>query len=139
MTNIYHKKDQFVEDNKEDRDKLNEYYKELKVLKEDLLTEQNNSDIKYDEFKKNFQKNIIKKNTIDRSLRKMLEKDPMSVLVYLIELSIWSEKLGIKQLKKDEIRQISIINAFPLRTNIIPKYVDIDTMLIVISLLSDKK
>ena len=69
----------------------------------------------------------------------MLEKDPLSVLAYLIELSIWSEKIAIMQLKKDEKRQIQIINAFPLRTNIIPKYVDIDTTIIVTALSSAKK
>lgn len=142
IVNIYYKKNEFIELNKDKKDLVREYLDELRILKEDILTGENNADCKFDIFKEEIQENVIKINKIEGSLKVMCENDPLSVFKYMIELSIYSEKLGKKHQSeedKNNNKLVSIINAFPLRTSVIPKYVNIDTYLIVVALLNDNK
>jgi hypothetical protein len=141
IVNIYCKKNEFVEKNKNDKDKLNQFFDELKILKEDILTGENNADLKFNQFKKDFKKNIVKKHTIIKSFQYMIEEEPLDLLIFMIELSIYSEKLGIEQQteeEKNEGKLIPIINTFPLRSSVIPKYITIDTAIIKDALLKNK-
>ena len=138
IVNLYCNKDQFIENNKDNHKIVNDFLYELKVLKEDIMSNSNLSKPKYKSFKKDFKINVIKDNIVDDSFRNMIDSDPMTVLPYLINLSIYSETLGKNNLKDGETRQIKIINAFPLRTNIIPKYIDIDTAIVVDVIKSSK-
>jgi hypothetical protein len=137
IVNLYHKKNEFIEKYKEDRKKVNQFIDELKDLKEDLMTGKNNAKPKYTRFKEIFNLEVINGFNVDGSFREMIKDDPMSLMIYMLNMSVYSEKLGKEQLKEKDDRQIKIINVFPLRDNIIPKYVSFDTHLLKHALITE--
>jgi len=91
----------------------------------------------------NVKKKKKSKTTIKSTLREIASNNPLELLDMMIEISRYCEKLDLKKrsnsLLKEDINTkypAPSINCFPLRTSIIPKYVDIDTTLI-LSLLND--
>lgn len=97
------------------------YNKEIELLKYNIL---NNIDLKTEEHK------LLKEKILDQfsqtSIIKQLDKDPLILLSSLIKMSINNENKGKRS-----------INCFPLRTNIIPKYIKIDTTTLVHLLFPD--
>jgi hypothetical protein len=91
----------------------------------------------------NVNKKKKSKTTIKSTLQEIASNNPLELLDMMIEISRYCEKLDLKKrsnllLKENFNTKYSApsINCFPLRTSIIPKYVDIDTTLI-LSLLND--
>jgi len=100
----------------------------------------------YSNNKKTKSEIIVKNDESQSTLRNIAEEKPLNLMNIMIAMSIYSEKLGKNRIKKmildgmENIPQnISIINCFPLRKSISPKYVTIDTRLIVTSLNDDDK
>ena len=100
----------------------------------------NETDVKIET---HFKENIIKLTEINKSMAYMAaasDGDRLKLLELLIRMSINGEKIvKQRQLPEDKGRLFAVINCFPLRKNIKPKYVDIDTFLIVQNLISGNK
>jgi RNA-binding protein YhbY len=169
IINIYFDKNTFIEDHKNDRKVLSEFLLELNLLKEDIMTgseyAMNEKHIKFknelqkevfnrvlivnkmNEYSKNMKSEIVVKDGgSNTTLRNIAEENPLNLMNTMISMSIYSEKLGENRIKqmiidgKENIPQnISIINCFPLRKSISPKYVTIDTTLILSTLNDEKK
>ena len=89
----------------------NEVYK----IMNDLINNTLKSDQIYHSWIKKIKKKILP-STYEKSFYYDLVKDPLSFLPYSIYMNNYLETVGKKQ-----------FNCFPLRTNIIPKYITIDT------------
>jgi hypothetical protein len=141
LVNIYYKKNEIVEKyiNKNEKDKLKIFLDDLKELKDDLFKNTNNALKKYDKFKKIFKTEIINGFVIEKSFENMLDQDPLSLMTALINMSLYSEKLGLLLQKKENIgKPIKIITAFPLAKSCIPRYIELDSKLISLNLIGKK-
>jgi len=156
---IYFDKYDFCEKNKDNKQIVRVFMNGLDVLKEDIMTGSNKAiDDKYIQFKAELHKEvferifisetiidackhnppqIVDESTKTETLRNIAEKTPLKLLSRMIALSIYSEKLSeskrqqmIREGKENVPQQVFAINCFPLRKNITPKYVTIDTKLI---------
>ena len=103
--------------------------KEIKVLKMDVLLNVDKCDICYNKIKKDIRENIMKNFDYKSS--------PVLFLLPSIKMSIDGESIMKNKTKKGDM--FSIINCFPLRKNIIPKYIDIDTVSLVFILMEKNK
>lgn len=98
---------------------VNKYKKITYELKNDILYNENKCVSLYDHIKDKVRNSIFPKN-MEKHIIYYLNNDPIQLMEPLIKMSIELENLGEKAL-----------NCFPLRTNIIPKYIKIDTTTIV--------
>lgn len=101
--------------------------KDLHDIKEDLFNDTLNSDNKYHEWINNNRKNILP-SEYKNSYEFDIENNPQRYLKYMIYMCIEIEKLGTKSFQ-----------FFPLRTNIIPKYMPIDTTTLIYLLVNKPK
>ena len=103
---------------------------ELKVVKNDLLNNTLNSDIKYHEWIKNSYGKITPLyNDIKESYYYDIKIEPMKYLKYLLNMNVELEKINKK-----------MFHAIPLRKSLIPKHIEIDTVSIIdISNINDKQ
>ena len=141
IVNVYFdKKDkvaEFIETGK--KNELNIFLDELKILKSDIINNKNNSGSKFNNFKKIFDKEVIGDYVLDKSLKHVIENDPISLLPVAIRLSIYSEKLLKSKLPVEEKnKNIPIINVFPLAKSNIPGYIDLDSKIVAINLTGKK-
>ena len=93
------------------------HMKELWMLKKDIIDNTDECLNKYNGLKKYIRKNII---PIQINIKKQLNDNPLMFLKSMIKMSIEIEK-----------REEKTFNCFPLRKNIIPKYIRLDTTTIV--------
>lgn len=138
--NVMFNKKKLLEDEKCD----NKKYKlrtMLKTIKNDIIYNENKSDIKHKVFIENYRKNILKNVKIDKSLAYMAKsKKSLDLLIIAIRMSIEAEKKSLKSQKSEEKGQlVKVINCFPLRKTIRPKYIDIDTSIIILNLIAKNK
>ncbi|MBC8308057.1 MAG: hypothetical protein H8E55_71400 [Pelagibacterales bacterium] len=103
--------------------------KEIKALKMDILMNTDKCSDKYTKIKKEIRKNIM--------INFNYKADPILFLLPLMKMSIDGEKILKTKTKKGEM--FNIINCFPLRKNITLKYIDIDTVTLVLILMKENK
>lgn len=98
--------------------KISLFRKEIRKLKMDLLKNKNECNGKYNILKRNIRENLFSNNL--NEIMKQVNNDPIIFLLILIKMSVEIENKGEK-----------FFNCFPLRKNIIPKYVKLDTTTII--------
>ena len=87
-----------------------------------------------------FRTKILKDFTVKTSLESMAEKHDLNLLLLMIRMSIDGENVQRSRLPLEEKnKQIKVINCFPIRTSIIPSYVDLDGQLLTTLLIEDNK
>jgi hypothetical protein len=135
---------------KEDKIKSVKYamLKDFSLVKQDILYNRRGKDAKaspgYDSIKQHFQEHILKDFKVVKSLSHMAanKKIQQKLLVILMRMSIEAERLERTRLigrpETDPPKKVKVINAFPLRTNIKPKYAMFDSKLIIELLMSKK-
>jgi len=141
LVNLYFNKEEKVKNYKSQNkhDDLGDFLNQLKVLKSDLLNDTNKSPKKYDKFKMIFKTEILKNFLIKKSLKSMLDNNPLSLMIPLINMSIYSEKLRLTlQKEEDKGKQVKIITAFPLARSCIPRYIELDSKLLCLNLIGKK-
>ena len=112
----------------------------FKKLKNDIFKNKNKASPIYDKFKLIFKSKILKDFQVEKSLENHLKKDPLSLLILFIRISIEAEKIEIeRQLPENKGKPIKAINCFPLRKSITPKYIKLDTRTVVETLLPEKE
>ena len=115
-----------------------EINRRLNKVKSDIYFNKSNADPVYDPIKELFNSRIIKSFNVNKSLCYMTQSNTIDLMVLLIRMSIDGEKIMKgRQSKDDENKLFNIINCFPLRKNICPKYIDIDTNIITHNLMID--
>ena len=102
------------------------YIDELRELKNDIIKGMNNCASKYNNIKNKIRDTILPKLSNTNTINKVLADNPLLFLNSLIKMSIEIEKKGLKT-----------FSCFPLRKNIIPKYIKLDTTTIVRLLFPD--
>ena len=112
-----------------DHDDILKIRKELKVLKVDILLGTDECKDKYKKIKKEIRLKVMKNFDY--------KSDPMTFLLPLMRMSIDGENILKDKTKKGDM--FGIINCFPLRKNITPKYIDIDTVTLVLILMENNK
>jgi len=129
MINKYINNILYVDDKKKElKGNIEEQYLNMiRKLKKDILNNTNKCNKKYDIIKTNIRNLVPQKYLLTKSLMYHVKAKPLDFLPMLIRLSTNLEKNNHKP-----------INCFPLRKNIIPKYIPLDTTTI-IHLLFDKK
>ena len=105
-------------------------FKELNILKSDIYNGYDKCDKKYNSIKKYIQNDILNNLNVKHILYgdkdKKVKKDPLKLYTSLIKMSKEGELLAKAELK-DSNRNVNIINCFPLRKTVIPRYFKIDT------------
>lgn len=128
--------------------KKNAFYKEIRLVKNDLIgLEELKSDKKYHKWIKKHKKFIqpdkteFDKNSIPYDLKSNTQ-DYLKPFMYIgIQLEKIYDKIDKSNKKRDEdnkIKQIRLFNVLPLRTNIIPKNITIDTCALIQNFLGDE-
>jgi len=121
-------------------DPTKEYKSELYRLKRDILLEESKADSKFVLIKREFKDRILKGLQINKSLLYMANSTPIDLLILCIRMSLDGERISRQnQSEDDKGKLFKVINCFPLRKNIRPKYVDIDTSIIISRLMTDQK
>ena len=141
IVNRYFNKDEKVKIYKSQykQEELNDFLDKLKVLKSDLLNGTDKADKKYSRFKKIFETEILKNFSVKKSLKSMLDNDPLSLMVPMINISNYSRKLELELQKEDDKdKQVNIITAFPLAKSCVPRYIDLDSKLLCLNLIGKK-
>ena len=112
----------------------------MKVLKNDLLNGTDKADKKYSRFKKIFEETeILKIFLVKKSLKSMLDNNPLSLMVPMINISKYSRKLELKlQKEEDKGKQVNIITVFPIAKSCIPRYINLDSKLVCLNLIGNK-
>jgi len=116
---------------KEKRDKLSEFREKLKLVKDDLLNQNKIllSDKKYHKWIKNIRPKIFTKHKYEKdSIVYDLQCNPLDYLPSMIFMSLEIEKQKEKT-----------FNCFPLRKNITPKYIILDTTSLIHLFINQKK
>ena len=113
---------------------------QLAQLKRDLLYSESKSDPKYSNFIGTFKKLILKDVKVNKTLAYTAQSKPLDLLIALIRMSVDGEKIMIKRNSKSgDTNLFNVINCFPLRKTIRPKYIDLDTNMIILNLMTSKK
>jgi hypothetical protein len=115
---------------------VNKLRSELFALKSDIYQSTDNCDPKFDNFKKNIREKVMNNLNIKHCLygdsKTKIKSDPHKLLSPLLKMSILGEFLVRQKLGDDEKdKMFNIINCFPLRKSNIPKYVKLDTVMLV--------
>ena len=104
---------------KEKQQQINTLRNELKVIKHDIFNKTMKCDKKYYNIYNKI-KNMLPRMSDSTTPIKFLYKDPLAYMPMLVKMSIEIENIGT-----------TTINCFPLRKNIIPKHITIDTASII--------
>ena len=122
------------------RDKMRETHSNSQInsslckLKSDLFKNKSKADKIYDPAKDIFRTRILKSFDTEIPLIDIL-KDKVkyiSLFILMVRMSIDCENILISRQKpEDKGKPVKTINCFPLRTSIIPGYVNIDTMTLI--------
>lgn len=117
---IQHIKDT-IKDGMKQKLEIRQYRSEIRKLKNDILNTTDNCDEKYNNIKKNVREKLLLSNiNNDKSLIYNVHVDPLKFLPTLVFMSMHLENANKKA-----------INCFPLRKNIKPKYIPLDTTTII--------
>ena len=104
--------------------------KELYVLKSDIYNGYNKCDSKYDTVKQYIRKDILGNLNVKHILygdkQSKVKSDPLKLYSSLIKMSKEGELLAKAELD-DPTKNVNIINCFPLRKTMIPRYFKLDT------------
>ncbi len=114
---------------------------EIGKIKTDILELEDKADPKYDQIKKDI-KNIIKISSKinDKPIIFLMKENPLDWFLPLIKMSIDGENKCRNKLPNDRKNDLfPIINAFPSRKNIQPKYIDFDTYSLILILMDKNK
>ena len=99
---------------------VKEHRSDIRKLKKDLLNNENNCKNKYDNIKIKVRNTLFPKLKNKDTIMTIVNKNPINVLKTLIKMSVEIENKHEKT-----------FGCFPLRKNIIPKYITIDTTTVV--------
>jgi hypothetical protein len=122
----------------------------LNKVKSDIFYNKSNADSVYDPIKELFKTRIVKDFEITNSLCFMaasnkkrkpeLQSKTLQLLILLIRMSIDGEKIMKSRQDKSKSNDLfNVINCFPSRKNIRPKYIGIDSSIIIHNLMSENK
>jgi hypothetical protein len=111
----------------ERKTKRDEFRKQLRRIKMDLLSHEDKCSSIYDPLKVQFRKKIIPQANKAQTLTTQVKSDPLYFLDSLIKMSAILER-----------RLAKPINCFPLQKNITPKYVNFDTTTIIHLLMTNE-
>lgn len=122
----------------------------LNKVKSDIFYNKSNADSVYDPIKELFKTRIIKDFEITNSLCFMaasnkakkpeLQSKTFQLLILLIRMSIDGEKIMKSRQDKSKLNDLfNVINCFPSRQNIRPKYIGIDSSIIIHNLMTENK
>ena len=114
---------------KREKEINSEIRKEINLVKTDILFGEKKADPKYDFVKERFRLSVLKDFSCEKSLAYAIKADPMSLHPLLVRMSIDGERIMGKRTASaidERDKNFHIINAFPLRKSVAPKYVRID-------------
>jgi hypothetical protein len=122
----------------------------LNKVKSDIFYNKSNADVIYDPIKELFKTRIVKDFEITNSLCFMaasnkarkpeLQSKTLQLLILLIRMSIDGEKIMKSRQDKSKSNDLfNVINCFPSRKNIRPKYIAIDSSIIINNLMTENK
>jgi hypothetical protein len=135
---VYNKKDSENTMTKEEKDK---FRAQLKSIKNDIIFNENKSN--NEQFVAIFRAIYLKDIIIDKPLSYVCKSDPMKLLIVMIRMSENGEIIELarksKKIDDDKDKLFPVINCFPLRKSVIPKYVDLDTSIIISNLMTENK
>jgi hypothetical protein len=110
---------------------------ELRKVKKDILIGRDRESDHRD-FIDDFRTTILKDVIVNKSLTYTTSSNPLSLLIVAIRMSIKSENELLKRQTPEKLgQQVKVINCFPLRKSIIPKYVDFDTSILISKLIDE--
>ena len=114
-----------------------EFRQSLRPIKYDIFHNKSTSNHPFvDHFRKFYLKGI----EIEESMAYMCKSNPMQLLLVMIRMSQDGELHELRKLPADQKDKLfPIINCFPRRSSIIPKYVEIDTLTIIRYLIKGNK
>lgn len=123
---------------------INELRSKLFVLKSDIYQSTNKSDPIFNNIKNHIREKILNNLNIKHALygdvKTNVKADPLKLLLPLLKMSIFGEQLVRSRLSpENKDKKFNIINCFPIRTSIIPKYVKIDTGMLIQLLVEKNK
>ncbi len=134
-------KDQITKENKdkEIRKKLHQdLYKEFYKIKKDIIQfDKFESDIKYHEWIKEQQVLLFPNRTsFEKNIFYELKSNAQSFLRSMFYINNQFEILNQNKLENE--KQIRLFNVLPIRTNIVPKHICIDTVSLIMNLIGSK-
>jgi hypothetical protein len=123
---------------------INELRSKLFTLKSDIYQSTDKCDPILNNIKKHVRETILNNINIKHALygdvKNNIKADPLKLLFSLLKMSIFGEQLVRSRLSPEEKdKKFNIINCFPIRTSIIPKYVKIDTVMLIQLLVNKNK
>ena len=111
---------------------------ELRVIKNDILYDQNKSDSKYDFVKKQFKENVLNGLTFSDNLMKVAQRTPLKVHILMIRMSRICKDLLMERRTDEEVKSnklVTTITAFIHRKTFVPRYIAIDTESLILLLM----
>ena len=109
-------------------------FNDLRLIKSDIYHGTDKADSKYNPIKKEIRNNIFNNINVRDLLyggkKRKVKENPLNLLHSLIKMSIDGERLIRSRLTK-KTNKFNVINAFPIRTSIIPAYFKIDTSILI--------
>ena len=125
--------------NKIIRDKLcKKWQAEINLIKDDLCCfDDLKSDIKYHIWINKTRSGLYPYRTIGANVENTIKDNPQEYLVSMFYICTKLEKMNDKQV--DPARHVKLINVLPLRSNIIPKNICIDTTALIINFLPSRE
>lgn len=157
--NIVCDKDGLMENAKNSEEKA-VIAKRLRRIKKDILYQRNKCDSDEDlEIIQNFRDEMLRDFELDTSLMYMAKSNALDLLIVCMRMSISGEKIMKERVDTQKDKKIiktkvkdngektvivknglfNIINCFPVRKSVIPKYIDIDISVIISSLVTEDK
>ncbi|VBB18086.1 hypothetical protein YASMINEVIRUS_549 [Yasminevirus sp. GU-2018] len=117
-------------------DAVNKFRSEMFALKSDIYQSTDKCDPVFDSFKKYFREKIMNnlniKHTLYGDVNTKVKSDPHKLLLPLLKMSILGEQLVRQKLGDDEKDKLfNVINCFPVRKSNVPKYVKLDTTMLI--------
>ena len=115
---------------------VNQFRSKMFALKSDIYQSSDNCDPVFDNFKMFFRDKIMNnlhiKHTLYGDVKTKIKSDPHKLLLPLLKMSLLGEQLVREKLGDNEKEKLfNIINCFPVRKSNIPKYVKLDTVMLV--------
>lgn len=110
-----------------------QFNSELKILKRDILYNENNAVSKFDTIKK-YIRNVLEITDLSEPIINMVNGNPLNFINLMVNMSIDAELFGKKHKQSNRI-----MNCFPLRKNITPRYINIDSETLILILTKGNK
>jgi len=115
---------------------VNRFRSAISVLKSDIYNSTDKCHDCLNKYKKHIRQQIFNglniKHLLYGDIVTQVKSDPFKLLLPLLKMSLVGEKLTRESLKeKDKDKLFNVINCFPIRKSCIPKYVKIDTVMLI--------